>query len=65
MIMQKIGKNSHFEIINGSNLYKYQNRIIQIATDQLYENKDGYSVHICEVDDSPGVVAEYNRGIKK
>jgi hypothetical protein len=46
-----MGKNSHFEVINGNDLKLYKDRILQIETDKQYENNNGYGVYIAEVSD--------------
>ena len=61
MIMQKIGKNSHFEPVNGRELEELGNRILQVDSDNLYMNRDGFGVYMAEIDDSPGVVEDYKR----
>lgn len=51
MIATKIGQNSHFALVGGNELYKFENRILQIETTKQYENSKGYAVFLCEIDD--------------
>ena len=64
MIMQKIGKNSHFDLINGGDLKSYGNRILQMDSEKEYTNNH-YGVYICEIDDRPSVVEQNKEMLKK
>ena len=39
---------TRFKLISGKELYL--NKIIQIVVPQVYENKGGYAVYLCEVE---------------
>lgn len=61
MIMKKSKKLSHFQALANNSLEKYGERILQIDSESLYENSDGYSVHICEIDDEINDTTEENK----
>jgi hypothetical protein len=39
---------THFELVSGKELPN--KKIVQIVTPQIYENKSGYAVFLCEVE---------------
>lgn len=51
MLMIKMGKNSHFEVVSGDRLPKFGNKIIQIDSEKQYENRSGYGVYVVEIND--------------
>lgn len=49
MIMVKTQSNSHFEMISGSYLELYGDRILQIESVKLFDNSSSNPVFLCEV----------------
>ena len=56
--MQKIGNNSHFQVVNGADLKDYGNRIIQIDAEAQYTSGNYFGVYMCEIDDRPSVIKQ-------
>ena len=49
MVMKKTVANSHFELLSGSYLELYGDRILQIETQEQYKNMSGASVFLVGV----------------
>jgi hypothetical protein len=50
MIMQKIGDNSHFQVVVGTDLPEYGNRILQVCPTDLNGNRLDFQF-VVEIDD--------------